>query len=141
LRRHTGCFNVLDVKTISEKAEPACEALLKAVESKREVVYAEPGSDDERYLNYTGSLGATGGPDCMQITLRQNPRKITVLEEFLHGTQWKLGIIRNVGIRKAEVHVKDFMCRQSQCLKLCSNDVEILGELMILEIKRLEAQR
>ncbi len=132
---------MLDLESISNKAEPACPALLAVVEKKRRVVYAKPGSDDERYLNYLQALGAVGGPENLDITLRPSPRKITVLEEFLHGTQTKLGIIERNGIRRSEVHVKEFMCRQRRRMKICDYDTQILRGLLEREKKLLELGR
>lgn len=44
------------------------------------------------------------------ILLRKSPSKAAVLEEFLHGTQSKLGITDRLGtsgLGSAETHVKD----------------------------------
>jgi len=46
-----------------------------------------------------------------------------VLEEFLHGTQQKLGIIDDIGRAASETHVKDFMIRHQQLLGLGAEDV------------------
>ncbi len=45
--------------------------------------------------------------------------KAAILEEFLHGTQEKLGIAEKLGrygLGSAETHVKDFMIRHKKCL-------------------------
>ena len=63
------------------------------------------------------------------ILLRQNPSKAAVLEEFLHGTQHRLGIIDRLGAQGAERHVKDFMIRHKRMLGLSDEDVQILQQL------------
>lgn len=63
------------------------------------------------------------------ILLRENPSKAALLEEFLHGTQARLGIVDrlgNSGLGSAETHVKDFMMRHRQMLGLSDEDVRIL---------------
>ncbi|WP_252495516.1 hypothetical protein, partial [Escherichia coli] len=52
-----------------------------------------------------------------------------ILEEFLHGTQEKLGIAEKLGrygLGSAETHVKDFMIRHKKMLGLSDEDVAIL---------------
>ena len=55
---------------------------------------------------------------------------IEVWEEFLHGTQNRLGVIDRLGMHGAEKHVKKFMVRHATMMKLSSADVEILVELL-----------
>ena len=55
--------------------------------------------------------------------------KAAILEEFLHGTQEKLGIAEKLGrygLGSAETHVKDFMIRHKKMLGLSDEDVAIL---------------
>ena len=66
------------------------------------------------------------------ILLRPNPSKAALLEQFLHGTQHRLGIIDELGqsgLGSAETHVKDFMIRYSRFLGLSPEDVAILKQL------------
>ncbi|QJD70182.1 hypothetical protein HG421_19980 [Xanthomonas campestris pv. badrii] len=73
-----------------------------------------------------------GGPDYTHILLRNDPSKAAVLEEFLHGTQSRLGIVDRLGPQgfgSAETHVKDFMIRHQSMLGLSSEDVQILRQL------------
>lgn len=63
------------------------------------------------------------------ILLRENPSKAALLEEFLHGTQARLGIVDRLsdsGLGSAETHVEDFMMRHRQMLGLSDEDVRIL---------------
>ncbi len=71
-----------------------------------------------RYLDYMGAEANVGGPGMTHILVRDNPSKAAVLEEFLHGTQAKLGIIDRLGMREAEVHVKDFMIRHKSHVRI-----------------------
>ncbi|HCF62405.1 MAG TPA: hypothetical protein DFS52_30990 [Myxococcales bacterium] len=64
------------------------------------------------------------------ILLRPNPSKAAVLEEFLHGTQQRLGIIERLGVGGAERHVKQFMIRHRRSLGLGDEDVRRLQILM-----------
>jgi hypothetical protein len=59
-----------------------------------------------------------GGPDQMSIILRAGSSKAAILEEFLHGTQNRLGIIDRMGVEGAERHVVDFMGRHGKLLGL-----------------------
>jgi hypothetical protein len=52
-----------------------------------------------------GAEANVGGPGHLHILLRENPSKAAALEEFLHGTQSRLGIIDRLGAEGAEAHV------------------------------------
>lgn len=117
--------------------EPASPDLLVVVSSKRDVVIAQPGSQELRMLDYFGAEASVGTHvtplgkeiDNGSILLRQNPSKAAVLEEFLHGTQARLGITERLGrsgMGSAETHVKDFMIRHQKMLGLGDEDVQIL---------------
>jgi RHS repeat-associated protein len=112
--------------------EPASEELLRSVSSKRTVVFAAEGSEEMRYLDWIGAEANVGGENMTHILLRPNPSKAAVLEEFLHGTQQRLGIIDRLGhtgMGSAETQVKDFMIRHRKLLGLGDEDVEILKKL------------
>lgn len=109
--------------------EPASPELISAVSKKRDVVIAQPGSEELRMLDYFGAEASVGGADNTHILLRQHPSKAALLEEFLHGTQSKLGITDRLGtsgMGSAETHVKDFMIRHKKMLGLSDEDVQIL---------------
>jgi RHS repeat-associated protein len=59
----------------------------------RTIKFATEGSEELRYLNAMGAEANVGGPGHLHILLRENPSKAAALEEFLHGTQSRLGII------------------------------------------------
>jgi uncharacterized protein YukE len=106
-----------------EKASPE---LIEAVAARRSVTMATEGTEELRYLNAVGAEANVGGETMTHIILRENPSKAAVLEEFLHGTQHKLGIIDRLGQAGAEAHVKDFMIRYKGLLGLGEEDVAIL---------------
>jgi RHS repeat-associated protein len=109
--------------------ERASPELLEAVGRKRTVEFARPGSEELRYLDTVGAEANVGGPTLEHILLRENPGKAAVLEEFLHGTQSRLGIVERLGVQGAETHVKDFMIRHQKMLGLSNEDVAILRQL------------
>ncbi len=104
--------------------QQATADLLKAMERKgRTFSIATEGSEDLRRLQQAGAQGGALGD---HITLMENPRKITALEEFLHGTQRRLPSFAEVPDQIAEVHVKNFMMRHAKLLGLDQNDLEAL---------------
>jgi len=111
--------------------EPASQELPRLVlEKRRQIEFAEEGSDDLRYLDYRAANANVGGPTCKHILLRKDPGKIEVLEEFLHGTQYRCRVIDRLGFDGAEVHVKEFMIRHQRLMRLSVEDVEILYRLL-----------
>lgn len=57
--------------------EPASADLLARVRSKgRTINYAQPGTDELRYLDYMRANANVGGEKMTQILLRQGPRKV-----------------------------------------------------------------
>lgn len=116
--------------------EPASQELLAAVQRKGRIIFfATEGSEELRYLDYIGAEANVGGENLTNILLRENPRKAAVLEEFLHGTQHRLGIVQKRGIQGAEIHVKEFMIRHQRLLGLSNEDVQILKRLLEIEKK------
>lgn len=104
--------------------ERASQSLLDAVGQRRSITWATEGSDVERYLNFRNAEAASLGPD--DIFLRPDPSKAAVLEEFLLGTQHRLGIVDRLGtsgLGSAETHVKDFMIRHQRMLGLGDEDM------------------
>jgi len=97
----------------------ASAELLDAMRSHgRTIKFATEGSDELRYLNAMGAEANVGGPGHLHILLRENPSKAAALEEFLHGTQSRLGIIDRLGPAGAEAHVESFMLRHKKLLGL-----------------------
>lgn len=120
----------LDVPRGSVGVEPASPALVARVKQHgRTLVFAEVGTEEARYLDVMGAEANVGGPDLTHIVLRPAPSKVALLEEFLHGTQWRLGIVQRLGVARAEFHVKAFMIRHRRLLGLGEADVHILRQL------------
>ena len=105
----------------------ADDDLLQLIESKgRKIVVATPGSEEARFLDYFGANASVDTGDVNHIIVRPDVLKIEILEEFLHGTQQKLGIIEKLGNFDSEIHIKNFMIRHQKMLKLSSGDIEAL---------------
>jgi len=126
-----GKMTAMSLRSPSELmgVEPASAELLAAVGNKRSLVIAKPGSDELRMLDYFGAEASVGGVNNSSILPRENPSKAAVLEEFLHETQARLGIVDRLGtsgLGSVETHVKDFMMRHQQMLGLSAEDVRIL---------------
>jgi large repetitive protein len=96
----------------------------------RTVVFATPGSEELRYLDTMRANANAGGRELTHIILRTDARRIEVLEEFLHGTQHRLGIVQRLGVFEAEVHAKDFMIRHAILLGLAPEDVQVLRDML-----------
>ena len=116
--------NVLFSSNELAGVERASVDLLNAVGQKRAITFAEEGSDALRFLDYRNAEAAAFGAE--DILLRTNPSKAAILEEFLHGTQQKLGIVDDIGRAASESHVKDFMIRHQRMLGLNTEDVRRL---------------
>jgi hypothetical protein len=111
--------------------EPADASLLRVVEKKgRTLVIATQGSEELRYLQFMDAHANVGGEELTHIILKEDPRKIEVLEEFLHGTQKRIGLVDELGVRGAEAHVKRFMVRHRRLLGLADADVEVLQAML-----------
>ena len=88
-----------------------------------------------------------GGEHLTHILVRENPSKAALLEEFLHGTQAKTGVLERFTLKhggdaqaaalEAEIHVKKFMIQHRELLKLHPEDVGKLEQLYELECSRL----
>ncbi|EHG6663814.1 RHS repeat protein [Salmonella enterica subsp. enterica serovar Nigeria] len=112
--------------------EPAPPELVDAVSRRRSVMIATEGSEELRYLDMIGAEANVGGETMTHILLRENASKAAILEEFLHGTQFRLGIVNrlgHVGMGSAETHVKNFMINHKRMLGLSDEDIKLLAEL------------
>lgn len=96
----------------------------------RTISYALPGSEELRYLDYMPANANVGGPKMTDILLRQDPTKVELLEEFLHGTQYRIGVIDRLGVQGAEIHVKEFMLRHLRLLGIPPEDAKILQQML-----------
>ncbi|HEX6839866.1 MAG TPA: toxin TcdB middle/N-terminal domain-containing protein [Polyangia bacterium] len=120
----------LNSSNLAMGVEKASPELLGAIQRHGRTIHiAVEGSEEMRYLDWIGAEANVGGPNMTHILLRPDPSKAAVLEEFLHGTQWRLGIVERLGMSGAETQVKDFMIRHSRLLGLGAEDVEALRKL------------
>lgn len=115
------------------------EDLVNAMRNKgRTINIAVEGTDDYRYLKSMGAEGSTNTGMPNHILISEDASKSTLLEEFLHGTQNKLGIVDRLGAQGAEVHVKEFMIRHAKLLGLDNPaDLRLLQQLKLEERERL----
>jgi hypothetical protein len=124
-----------------KNTERASKELLDKVSSRRDVVYAKPGTDDLLYLEMSNADDLAGGEFNTDILLRENPSRLTVVEEFLHGTQVKHAKGNKIPLKpsfdvnrtyeiKVERHVRDFMYRHRQMIGFDEIEIKVLkGEL------------
>lgn len=124
-----------------EGVEKATAELIEKISQRRKVIFAKKGTDDAKYLEWMNAEANVGGENMKHILLNENPSKAAVLEEFLHGTQYDVGIIKSSeDIAKAEYHVKDFMIRHKRILGLGEEDVKILEKLRDRDYQVLQNQ-
>lgn len=123
--------------------EPASQKLIDAISQRRSIAWATEGSDELRMLKYFNAEASVSsdalGRQGMSVILRPNPSKPAVLEEFLHGTQHKLGLPDKFGTEWSEVHVKSFMLRHKSTLGIGAEDANILRTLLKRDIVDLNA--
>jgi hypothetical protein len=117
----------------------ASEELLQSVRNKgKTIIVAIPGSDEARLLDYFSANASVNTGDINHIIVKSDVLKIEILEEFLHGTQQKLGIIDRLGNYGSEIHIKDFMIRHKQILGLSKQDIQALTIMKNSYIEGLE---
>lgn len=130
----------LSSKSLAELAKPIDMALVKKLEEKGwTVVVARKGMEEFKYLTSQGAEASVAEGFPKHIIIKDTATKSALLEEFLHGTQLKRGLLEKYGSHQAlEVHVKDFMLRHAKLLGLDNpNDIKFLQQLKIEEINRL----
>lgn len=119
------------------------EDLIAAIESKeRTVTIAEPGTEHWTGLEVARANAKVIYPDCADIIVRKGAPRMSLLEEFLHGTQQRIGLLEkweseNIPRQIPEIHVKDFMLRHARMLGLDENDQMILQALKQRAIEEL----
>ena len=66
------------------------------------------------------------------ILLRPGCSRAVLWEEFLHGTQFRLGLYEpdQLGVSGCERHVKEYMIRRRRSLGLSDAEVDTLHELL-----------
>ena len=81
-------------------------------------------------MNAMGANANVGGPTMAHLILRPDARKVEALEEFLHGTQFRTGMLAHLTLFEAEAHVKRFMIRHSGLLRISPGDVIIIEQML-----------
>lgn len=119
--------------------QPASEELLESMAGKGwKIKVVEKGTEEFQYLKQVEASGSY--LHCLdgrhEITLPKNASKIAAIEEFLHGTQSKIGLLDDLPREIAEIHVKDFMLKHANLLGLTENDITVLRELKTMEIEK-----
>ena len=105
----------------------ASKELLQSIRNKgKTILVAMPDSEEARFLDFFGANASVNSGNINHIVVKPDVRKIEILEEFLHGTQQKLGIIKRLGNHGSEIHVKDFMIKHQKILGLSNKDVQAL---------------
>jgi len=131
----------LTSKSLNELAKPIDEALVKRMEKKGwTVVITKEGSEEFKYLNSIGAEASISSGHPRHIIIREGATKSCLLEEYLHETQVKLGLLEKYGsYQELEIHVKDFMLRHVKMLGLDNpNDISLLQKLKVEEMARLK---
>jgi RHS repeat-associated protein len=109
--------------SLGERGEElADEALLDAVRRHGRNIYQD--EESQRLLDYFKANASSS--NATDMTLRSDPRKIEVLEEFLHGTQRRLGWDSRMTGVEMEIQVKSFMIRHQSILGISEADVQWL---------------
>lgn len=111
---------------------PMTQGLVQSMEGKgRTIIIGEPGSRVWSDLETVGANAKVIYPWCDEIMVKSNAPRVALLEEFLHGTQQKIGLldIPEMPRHLPEIHVKDFMLRHSKMLGLTENEITLLEEL------------
>lgn len=97
------------------QTQVASPELVQSIASKRNLFIAKLGSDDFRFLEMVNANAAAGGPGNLSIIVRsERPQKLTLIEEYLHGTQSKIWGDPDTSPATTafrEWHVCDFMYR------------------------------
>ena len=106
--------------------ELASEELLDAVRRHGRRIFQD--EETQSLLDYFKANASSSGPH--DISLRLDPRKIEVLEEFLHGTQARRGWDRRMSTAQLELQVKGFMIRHRRLLGISDADVLWLQKSM-----------
>jgi hypothetical protein len=111
------------------EVQPASQELLEHIRAKGLSIRIAVSEQD---LGHLKSVGASAVYRILdnghEMVIPKGAGKIQVLEEFLHSTQRKLGLLDNPEIPRsiAEIHVKDFMIRHAKFLGLTENDLQVL---------------
>ena len=84
----------------------------------------DQSAEIQKYLDYRKANAATFLEN--DLLLRPDPRKLEVLEEYLHNVQKDIGLLEKMTPTQMEIHVKDFMLRHQKMLQVSEADAQWL---------------
>ena|ERR1700730_16910570 len=82
----------------------------------------DQSAEIQRYLDYRKANAATFLEK--DLLLLPDPRKIEVLEEYLHNVQKDIGLLEKMTPAQMEIHVKYFMLRHQKMLGISEADAQ-----------------
>ena len=103
-------------------SEPANAALLDKLRARGFTI--DQSDEIQRYLDYRSANAATFLEK--DLLLRPDPRKLEVLEEYLHNVQKEIGLTEKMTPGEMEIHVKEFMLRHQKLLAISGADTQWL---------------
>jgi hypothetical protein len=103
--------------------EPAPEALLRKLLARGYEILQGP--EIEAYLDARAANAATFLQG--DLLLRPDPRRLEVLEEYLHNVQHRIGLTDRMSMSELERHVKHFMLRHRTLLGINADDAAWLA--------------
>ena len=116
-----------DDRRVMNDSDPLVAAVRRHGRTAR---FAEPASEDERYLDLMAADGNVGGERMTRILLRRGCSRAVLWEELLHGVQFRLGLFDRLGVAGCERHVKRFMLRHRRLLALSPAEAATLEDLI-----------
>jgi hypothetical protein len=106
----------------SRATEPADPTLLDKLRARGFTI--DQTAEIQRYLDYRKVNAATFLEK--DLLLLPDPRKIEVLEEYLHNVQDDIGLLEKMTPAQLEIHVKHFMVRHQKLLGISEADAHWL---------------
>lgn len=110
------------------------ESLINKLRGRNEIEWI-----DEAHPNWKSwqenAINAEFDPETGKMFFRRDARHIEVIEEFLHGTQEKLGLLDELPYPREELHVKDFMLRHRKLLGISDEEAEIVRQMIIRQME------
>ncbi len=99
-------------------AEHADGPLLDKLRDRGYII--DQSTEIQEYLDHRGANAATFLQG--DLLLRPDPRKVEIIEEYLHNVQRRVGLVSKMSPRELEIHVKEFMVRHRKMLGISDAD-------------------
>jgi hypothetical protein len=74
------------------KGSIASQELIDRISKDRQVFVAKDGTDDLKFLDMMQADASAGGPGNLSILIREDPQKITLIEEFCMERRRRFGV-------------------------------------------------